>query len=114
MEPKQTSVSHIRLYSVIYQFCFLQTLQHLFQVLLKVDLGGNALEVDLKRVFASKNFVNFDMEKFRRMCILSGCDYLPDGLPGVGVKRAFKVFQTAMSNDVTVVSHKASLLFLPK
>ncbi|CAJ0557845.1 unnamed protein product, partial [Mesorhabditis spiculigera] len=30
----------------------------------------------------------FTFEKFRRLCILSGCDYLQAGLPGVGLSKA--------------------------
>ncbi len=35
---------------------------------------------------------NFDFTTFRRICILSGCDYLPGGLPGVGLKKAVLFF----------------------
>uniref|UniRef100_A0A915PIH5 Exonuclease 1 n=1 Tax=Setaria digitata TaxID=48799 RepID=A0A915PIH5_9BILA len=35
---------------------------------------------------------NFDFDKFRRICILSGCDYLQAGLPGVGLNKAAVFF----------------------
>ncbi|VDN17461.1 unnamed protein product [Gongylonema pulchrum] len=35
---------------------------------------------------------NFDFEKFRRICILAGCDYLQAGLPGVGLVKAATFF----------------------
>ena len=54
----------------------------------------------MNRVFAGKTLGEFDEEKFRRACILSGCDYLPDGLPNIGLKKAIKVFKCAMTNDV--------------
>ena len=41
-----------------------------------------------------------DMERFRRMCILSGCDYLPKGLPGVGLVKAVKFFSVTSHNDL--------------
>ena len=41
----------------------------------------------------------FDFERFRRICILSGCDYLPVGLPGVGLAKAVKFFQGRRCNE---------------
>lgn len=35
---------------------------------------------------------NFDFNKFRRICILSGCDYLQAGLPGIGLNKAATFF----------------------
>lgn len=40
------------------------------------------------------------MDRFRRVCILSGCDYLPKGLPGVGLTKAVKFFSTTSNNDL--------------
>lgn len=37
----------------------------------------------------SINMHNWTFDKFRQMCILSGCDYLPS-LPGIGIKTAWK------------------------
>ena len=43
-------------------------------------------------VFASQDKATyFTFEKFRRMCILSGCDYL-ESLRGIGIKKAFKIY----------------------
>ena len=44
------------------------------------------------------------MERFCRVCILSGCDYLPKGLPGVGLAKAVKFFAATDSNDLEQVS----------
>lgn len=53
----------------------------------------------------------FTLDKFRYMCILSGCDYLPS-IPGVGLKKArefifrssdpdiYRVFFLSVSNKV--------------
>lgn len=41
----------------------------------------------------------FDFPKFRRMCILSGCDYLTN-LTGVGLKKAKKFFETVNSDVI--------------
>ena len=40
--------------------------------------------------------------RFRRMCILSGCDYLPS-LPGIGLGKAFKLFSQITNADIDKV-----------
>ena len=40
--------------------------------------------------------------RFRRMCILSGCDYLPS-LPGIGIAKAFKFFSRSTKRDINTV-----------
>jgi exonuclease-1 len=40
-----------------------------------------------------------DFVRFRRICILSGCDYLPLGLPGVGLGKATKFFASHSNSD---------------
>ena len=40
--------------------------------------------------------------RFRRMCILSGCDYLPS-LPGIGLVKAFKFFSRSTDTDLNAV-----------
>src|SRR4051812_38618421 len=58
-----------------------------------MDQYGNGIEVrqqDLWSVCASGISLNgWTMDKFRWMCILSGCDYLPS-IPGMGLKTAYK------------------------
>ncbi|KAI6241612.1 XPG N-terminal and XPG I domain containing protein [Aphelenchoides fujianensis] len=41
----------------------------------------------------------FTFTKFRRMCILSGCDYLEGGIAGIGLKKAEKFFVTSSLED---------------
>lgn len=41
--------------------------------------------------------------RFRRMCILSGCDYLPS-LPGIGLGKAFKFFSRSTDVDINAVN----------
>lgn len=45
----------------------------------------------------------FDFEKFRRICILAGCDYLQAGLPGVGLSTAAKFFALTSIKDLRTV-----------
>jgi len=48
---------------------------------------------------------SFIFERFRRMCILSGCDYLAS-LPGIGLGRAKKLVDSTTSNDIRKVRNK--------
>uniref|UniRef100_A0A1I7V525 Exonuclease 1 n=1 Tax=Caenorhabditis tropicalis TaxID=1561998 RepID=A0A1I7V525_9PELO len=57
----------------------------------------------------------FDFIKFRRICILSGCDYLQSGLPGVGLSTAAKFFSLTSIKDLRTVLRKVpSYLKMPK
>lgn len=49
-----------------------------------------------------------DFAKFRRACILAGCDYFK-GLDGVGLIKANKFFKKTSQNDLRKV-HKMSYL----
>ncbi|VDM95525.1 unnamed protein product [Thelazia callipaeda] len=42
----------------------------------------------------------FDFDKFRRICILSGCDYLQAGLHGVGLNKAATFFAKTTSKNL--------------
>lgn len=53
----------------------------------------------LSRCFARPLCDKFNFDAFRRMCILSGCDYLDGGLPGVGLKKAEKFFAKTTLTD---------------
>ncbi|KAL3872707.1 hypothetical protein ACJMK2_035913 [Sinanodonta woodiana] len=71
------------------------------RVLFKMDHFGNGLLIersDLNEVIEiQEGFYTFD--KFRYLCILSGCDYLPS-LPGIGLAKACKVFKVARQSDI--------------
>ena len=56
-----------------------------------MDIIGNGLLVEQDRLHLAMGVraEHFDMDKFRYMCILSGCDYLPS-LPGIGLSKACK------------------------
>lgn len=69
------------------------------QIIFKLQLDGRCLLFDADKLYLSMNTTpdKFSFEKFRRMCILSGCDYL-DNLPGIGLSKARK-FMTMTEED---------------
>ncbi|CAG0919738.1 unnamed protein product [Notodromas monacha] len=72
------------------------------RVFFKCDAAGMGLLYERSRLPAcfKQRANNFTFEKFRRMCILSGCDYL-ESLRGIGIKKAFNIFSRSMaSSDV--------------
>ncbi|XP_037248637.1 exonuclease 1 [Falco rusticolus] len=76
------------------------------KVFLKIDKFGNGLEIDQARLGNCKQLGNvFTEEKFRYMCILSGCDYLPS-IHGIGLGKACKLLKLANNPDITKVIKK--------
>lgn len=76
------------------------------KVILKMDQYGNGLEIDQDRFGKCKHLGDvFTEEKFRYMCILSGCDYLPS-IHGVGLAKASKVLKIANNPDIIQVIKK--------
>ncbi|RZC32796.1 exonuclease 1, partial [Asbolus verrucosus] len=72
------------------------------KVLYKMDLTGSGQLVDADKIYLSLKIRpdQYTFNKFRHMCILSGCDYV-DSLPGVGLKKAMKfVTMTVEENPV--------------
>ncbi|CAO3623325.1 unnamed protein product [Cunninghamella blakesleeana] len=61
-------------------------------IIYKLNQYGEALQVQQKDLNNLKeiDISTWDLEKFRYMCILSGCDYLPS-LNGIGLKVAYKL-----------------------
>ncbi|XP_075690627.1 exonuclease 1 isoform X2 [Rhinoderma darwinii] len=75
-------------------------------VILKMDKLGNGLEIDQDRFGMCKPLGDvFTEEKFRYMCILSGCDYLPS-IYGIGLAKASKLLKIANNPDITQVISK--------
>jgi len=71
-------------------------------VIVKLDRYGNGVLIRSSKIsdcLGPKSH-NFNFEKFRQMCILSGCDYLPN-LPGVGLQKARHFFGITMIDDIT-------------
>lgn len=70
---------------------------------LKIDKFGNGLEIDQARLGMCKQLGDvFTEEKFRYMCILSGCDYLPS-IHGIGLGKACRLLKIANNPDITKV-----------
>ncbi|XP_066092473.1 exonuclease 1 isoform X2 [Saccopteryx bilineata] len=76
------------------------------KVILKMDQFGNGLEIDQARLGMCKQLGDvFTEEKFRYMCILSGCDYLAS-LRGIGLAKACRVLRIANNPDIEKVIKK--------
>uniref|UniRef100_A0A3Q3NDR0 Exonuclease 1 n=1 Tax=Labrus bergylta TaxID=56723 RepID=A0A3Q3NDR0_9LABR len=76
------------------------------KVILKMDKEGNGLEIDQGNLGRCRPLGNiFTEEKFRHMCILSGCDYLAS-LHGIGLGKACKLLRLAKDPDILKVIRK--------
>ncbi|XP_046743325.1 exonuclease 1 isoform X2 [Diprion similis] len=74
------------------------------KIFFKMDVTGNGVLVEQDRFHLAMGVrsEHFSMDKFRYMCILSGCDYLPS-LPGIGLAKACKFINKTAETDM----HKA-------
>ncbi|XP_046388369.1 uncharacterized protein LOC124157574 [Ischnura elegans] len=72
------------------------------RVIFKLDLVGCGLEVTQDRIHLAMGVSpeRFSMDRFRQMCVLSGCDYLPS-LPGIGLAKAKKFVNSTSSPDIS-------------
>ncbi|CAI4222247.1 unnamed protein product [Auanema sp. JU1783] len=69
----------------------------------------------LPNCFTGEMNRNFDFIKFRRICILSGCDYLQNGLPGVGLSKSYNFFtKTSQTQLEKILPRIPSYLKMPK
>ncbi|XP_077438278.1 exonuclease 1 [Vanacampus margaritifer] len=76
------------------------------KVILKMDKQGNGLEIDQSNLGRCRSLGNvFTEEKFRHMCILSGCDYLAS-LHGIGLGKACKLLRLAKDPNILKVIKK--------
>lgn len=66
-----------------------------------MDINGNGLLVDQKKLYLAMGIREdaFSLEKFRYMCILSGCDYL-SSLPGIGLAKACRFITRSIEPDI--------------
>ncbi|XP_028279399.1 exonuclease 1 [Parambassis ranga] len=75
-------------------------------VILKMDKQGNGLEIDQNHLGRCRSLGDvFTEDKFRYMCILSGCDYLAS-LHGIGLGKACKLLKLAKDPDILKVIRK--------
>lgn len=77
-----------------------------------MDSNGCGVLVEKEKLHLSMNVPRdkFDFTKFRNMCILSGCDYLPS-LHGIGLVKACRFFIVTSNPDVYTVSLSKVLNF---
>ncbi|VDM58130.1 unnamed protein product [Angiostrongylus costaricensis] len=69
----------------------------------------------LPQCFSGTMRTQFDFTKFRRICILSGCDYLQAGLPGIGLNKALSFFSKTSRTDIReLLPRIPSYLNMPK
>ncbi|KAI8815068.1 PIN domain-like protein [Cladochytrium replicatum] len=68
------------------------------QVLYKLDWDGSASHISISDLGRLSCFTNWTPARFRQLCILSGCDYLPSP-EGIGLRTALKVLKTHGSID---------------
>uniref|UniRef100_A0A182TA54 Exonuclease 1 n=1 Tax=Anopheles maculatus TaxID=74869 RepID=A0A182TA54_9DIPT len=71
------------------------------RILFKLDLTGNGRLVEASKLHLAMGCreERYRFEKFRYMCILSGCDYL-DSLPGIGLAKACKFVLKTEDPDI--------------
>ncbi|XP_050531587.1 exonuclease 1 isoform X2 [Daktulosphaira vitifoliae] len=71
------------------------------KVLFKMDQNGGGLLIEQDKLYLSMNIRpdQFTMDKFRYMCILSGCDYLPS-ISGVGLSKARQFITRISEPDI--------------
>lgn len=75
-----------------------------------MDKQGNGLEISQCHLGRCRSLGDvFTEEKFRYMCILSGCDYLPS-LYGIGLGKACKLLRMANNPDILTVSYISTLI----
>ncbi|RDA87418.1 hypothetical protein CP532_6971 [Ophiocordyceps camponoti-leonardi (nom. inval.)] len=73
------------------------------RLLTKLDQYGNCIEVNRRDFCACReiSLAGWSDAEFRRMAILSGCDYL-ENLPGVGLKTAYRLLRKGKTPERVV------------
>ncbi|KYN37810.1 Exonuclease 1 [Trachymyrmex septentrionalis] len=71
------------------------------KIFFKMDLVGNGILIAQDQLHLAMNVRSeqFEMDKFRHICILSGCDYLPS-LPGIGLGKARKFIMKSTDQNI--------------
>jgi len=66
-----------------------------------MDQNGAGILIEQEKLHLSMNIEpeKFSLEKFRYMCILSGCDYLPS-ISGVGLMKARQFITRTSEPDI--------------
>ncbi|XP_060651860.1 exonuclease 1 [Drosophila nasuta] len=77
------------------------------KIIFKLDLTGAGLLVEADKIHLAMGCreERYNFDKFRRMCIMSGCDYL-DSLPGIGLAKACKFMLKTEQDDMRIALKK--------
>lgn len=77
------------------------------KILFKMDLMGNGTLVETEKLYLSMQMApdTYTFDKFRNMCVLSGCDYI-QSLPGIGLKKALKFVKLTANPDIYQILSK--------
>ena len=70
------------------------------KILFKLKLNGECILYDRSAL----NLDKLSFEDFRKLCILSGCDYLPGGLKGIGIRKGIKMLEKCLTIDKLIDS----------
>lgn len=75
------------------------------KIIFKLDLQGGGALVEAVKLPSAMNLRpdRYSFDKFRYMCILSGCDYI-ESLRGIGLKKALKFISLTEENNPEIVS----------
>ncbi|KAJ2427611.1 hypothetical protein GGF41_001628 [Coemansia sp. RSA 2531] len=84
-------------------------------IIFKLDQYGEAVIFDRLKMMHSKavDINGWTNEQLRRMCILSGCDYLPS-VPGVGLKKAHRYVSRSQDLRAAVQLMRVDKLLVPE
>ena len=76
-------------------------------ILFKLDSQGNAMQYEKSKLnlCLGAKADAFNFEKFRYMCIMSGCDYMPS-LHGIGLGKSFKFWSRVSNPNIRQVLPK--------
>lgn len=69
-------------------------------VIFKLEKDGSCVTIEAKRFGEVRelDLTNWTGLQFRRMAMLSGCDYLPS-IPGIGLKKAHRMLRRCKTVD---------------
>jgi len=89
------------------------------KVMFKMDPQGNGLEIDLSNLCDCPDYhitkSHFTKEMLLQACIISGCDYHSEGIPGVGYKTALQLVKQHKGDIESICEelHRAGKLRRP-
>lgn len=75
-------------------------------VIFKLEKDGSCVSIDRNKFAEVRelSLINWTPLQFRRMAMLSGCDYLPS-IPGIGLKKAHRMLKRFKTVDKVRLYH---------